>query len=124
MERQLGGPADDLCCLARVLQAGQLDDDAVLAGAREGRLGHAEGVDPSAQHLERAIGGLGVGLDPIGVLVSRTIWVPPRRSRPSLAELVSARASEPATTTNAAIARHTAGLSVMGRRYVASRRRP
>ena len=47
---------------------GQLDDDPPLAGAGEGRLGHAEGVDPAAQHLQRAVGRLGVGLDGRGVL--------------------------------------------------------
>ena len=58
-----GGAADDLGGLARVLQARQLDDDAPLAGAGERRLGDAERVDPAAQHLQRAVGGLRVGLD-------------------------------------------------------------
>ena len=54
--------------LARVLHVGQLDDDPVVAGAGQRRLGDAEGVDPAAEHLDRAVGRLGVGLDPIGEL--------------------------------------------------------
>ena len=53
--------------LAGVLDAGQLDDDPALAGPGQGRLGDPERVDPAAQHLQRAVGGLGVGLDAGGV---------------------------------------------------------
>ena len=86
---------------------GQLDDDAALAGAGEARLGDAERVDPTAQHLERAVGRLAVGLDRGRVRVSRTIWVPPRRSRPSLAGVVRAKNKLAPMTPSATSARTT-----------------
>jgi hypothetical protein len=67
VERQLRGLSDHLRGLARILDAGKLDDDAVLAGAGEGRLGDAEGVDAPTDDAEGAVGGLGVGLDAFGV---------------------------------------------------------
>ncbi len=68
MEAELGGLPDHLGGLAGVLDPRQLDDDAPLAGARQRRLGDAEGVDAAADHLERAVGGLAVGLHPLAVL--------------------------------------------------------
>ena len=88
VDRQLGGTADDFGGLAGVLYTGQLDDDALLAGAGDARFGDAEGVDALPEDLQGAVGGGRVRLDGAGCLVSRTIWVPPRRSRPSLGDMV------------------------------------
>ncbi len=68
VEPELGGPADHPGRLPGVLHAGQLDDDPTLAGAGQRGLGDAQGVDAAAEHLERAVGGLAVGLDPGAVL--------------------------------------------------------
>ena len=68
VEGQLGGLPDGLGGGGGVLHAGQLDDDPVLAGARQRRLRDAERVDATAQHLERPVGRLGVGLRRRGVL--------------------------------------------------------
>ncbi|GAA2836711.1 hypothetical protein GCM10020220_026960 [Nonomuraea rubra] len=68
VERELRGAADDLGGLARVEHARQLDDDPPLAGADQGGIDDAERVGPLAQHVERAVGGGGVGLDGGGVL--------------------------------------------------------
>ena len=65
---QLRGPPDDLLGLGRVLDVGQLDEDPVLADPGERRLGDTERVDAAAEDLDRAVDGLGVGLDVAGVL--------------------------------------------------------
>ena len=67
VEAELCGPADHLGRLARVLHAGQLDDDPLLAGAGEGRLGDPERVDAAAQHLEGPVGRRAVRLHPRAV---------------------------------------------------------
>lgn len=63
---ELRGTAEHVGGLPRVLHAGQLDDDPVVTGADEARFGDAERVDPAAQHLQGAVGGLGVGLQRLG----------------------------------------------------------
>ena len=63
---QLRRTPDRLDRLARVLHVGQLDDDPVVAGAGERRLRDAQRVDPAAEHLDGAVGRLGVGLDAVG----------------------------------------------------------
>jgi hypothetical protein len=68
VERQLCGAPDHLGGFPRVLQPGQLDDDPPVAGAGEAGLGHAERVDPAAQHLDRPVGRLLPGLHGRGVL--------------------------------------------------------
>ena len=68
MERQLGGGADDLLRLLRILLAGEFDDDAILAGPGQGGLGDTEGVDAAAQDLQRTVGRFGVGRDRFGAL--------------------------------------------------------
>ncbi len=55
VDRQLGGPADRLQGLLRVLDARHLHDDAVGAGPDQVRFGHSEGVDAAAQHLQRLV---------------------------------------------------------------------
>jgi len=67
VEGQLRRAADGVGGLARVLHARQLDDDPGVARAREGRLRDAERVDALAQHLDHAVGRLGVGADGAGV---------------------------------------------------------
>src|SRR5215211_7845486 len=52
VEGELGSAPDDLDGLGGVVHAGQLDDDPPLPGALQGRLGHAQLVDPAAQHLQ------------------------------------------------------------------------
>jgi hypothetical protein len=63
VEGQLGGAPDDLGGLLGIVDAGQLDDHPPVPRALQGRLGHAELVDPSAQHLQGA--GQGVAVDPL-----------------------------------------------------------
>ena len=71
MGRQLGGLADPLLRLLGLgvaADAGELDEDAVLALAHQGRLGHTEGVHAPAQHLDGLVD-VGRGrLDRSGVL--------------------------------------------------------
>lgn len=62
MEGELGGAAEDIGSLGRVLHSGQFDDDPVAAGAREGGFGDAQCVDAAAQHLQGAVGGFAVGV--------------------------------------------------------------
>ena len=59
VEEELGRRADLLGGALGVLDAGQVDLDLVLAGARELRLGDAEGVDAVAHDVERALQRLG-----------------------------------------------------------------
>jgi hypothetical protein len=47
-------PLHDLDGALAVINAGQLDDDPVVAGLLDDRLGHAEFVDTRANDLERA----------------------------------------------------------------------
>lgn len=57
VDGELCGAAEDVRGLDRVLDAGQFDEDAVIAGAHEGGLGEAECVDAAAQYLHGAVGG-------------------------------------------------------------------
>lgn len=63
---ELRGAAQHFGGLPRVLHARQFDDDPLVAGTDEGGFGDAERVDPAAQHLQGAVGGLGVGLERLG----------------------------------------------------------
>ena len=87
VDRQLGGGADALLGLLRLLVAGdarQLDEDAVLALAHERRLGDAEGVHAAAEHLRV----LSTFSALAGVCSVPSAWktncAPPLRSRPRL----------------------------------------
>jgi hypothetical protein len=62
VDRELGGAPDDLGRLAGVLKPRQLDDDPPFPGAGQAGFRDAEGINPSAQHLEGAVGRLAVGL--------------------------------------------------------------
>jgi hypothetical protein len=66
-ERELGGAADHFDGLGGVVDAGQLDDHPPVPRALQGRLGHAELVDPTAQHLEGAVQAVAVDLLARGV---------------------------------------------------------
>ncbi len=55
MKGELGGTSDDLDGLPRLLQTGQLDDDAPVTGADQGRLGHTKYVHPATEYLQRPI---------------------------------------------------------------------
>ena len=68
MEAQLGGLADHLNGLTRILDIRKLDDDPPVTGAGERRFGHPECIDASAQHFQRPISRLGICLDAFGVL--------------------------------------------------------
>ena len=69
MHGQLGGAADVLGLPApRVLHAGQLDEDPVLALAGQRRLGDTEGVDAAAEHLDGPVDGSALALTSAGVL--------------------------------------------------------
>lgn len=61
MDGELRRAAEDVRGLDRVLDAGQFDEDAVIAGAHEGGLGEAERVDAAAQYLHGAVGGFTAG---------------------------------------------------------------
>ncbi len=71
MHAQLGGLADPLLGLLRLVvvgDAGQLDEDPVVALADQGRLGDAEGVHAAAQHLDGLVDVAGGGLGRLGVV--------------------------------------------------------
>ena len=71
VDGQLGGLADPLLGLLRLLvagDAGQLDEDPVLALADQRGLGDTEGVDAAAEHLERLVDVLRAGRRLLGAL--------------------------------------------------------
>jgi hypothetical protein len=71
VDGQLGGGADALLGLLRLLvvgDAGQLDEDPVLALADERGLGDTEGVHAAAEHLEGLVDVLRGGRGLLGAL--------------------------------------------------------
>ncbi len=54
-ELELGRRAEQVLQVLRVLQAGHLDQDAVVALALDRRFLGARGVDAAAQHLDRLV---------------------------------------------------------------------
>ena len=81
VDRQLGGLADPLLGLLGLLvvgDAGQLDEDPVLALAGQRGLGDAEGVDAAAEHLEGLVDVLGLAGVCSVPSASKTNCAPPR----------------------------------------------
>ena len=69
MDRQLGGGPDAVLGVLRLGvtgDAGQLDEDAVLALSHDRGLGDAEGVDTAAEHLQGLVDVLRVGRGLLG----------------------------------------------------------
>ena len=66
LELELGGVADQFQGPLRILDAGQLDDDFILALADNDRFGDAELVDPVAEDFQGLVNG--IVLDEVSLL--------------------------------------------------------